>query len=498
MLNKTIHRLPSRFFVNALLVSASIFGTIIVIYCTRWGAALADDSFFYISSARNFLAGQGFDLVTKVPPLLTLVLSFIGLAKIDPLISIRWVNAFLFGLNIYLVGRIVYTLTKSFMFSILGALMTLVSSTLIMVHSWAMSEALFISMTLCGILIFAVGQKDISWKAPFFTGLFFGLSAATRYIGVAFLLSGGIFWLTETNKSNRHRIRNAIIFSVIGLIPLVAWMIRNEIISGKPTSRVFSIHLMPKSMWIEFLNTIFLWILPGRIVHGKELFWLGAIILLLFAWLGVALWRNKPNIVNRLQSLYEQKPIILLGLSIVFYVVILIISRSFFDERVPMDERLLSPLLVIGIILLALIVKNLWKNRRWLEYSFLIVLSLITLFTNVTRSTQMVQSYHELGRGYASYRDHISETYAYLRNRPNSPIYSNAFAAIYFWTGRVTYTLPPPSEIPAMKEDMHRTGALLVIFDSIPVELFGTTQEELIQGLVEQIRLSEATIYRSP
>jgi hypothetical protein len=49
-----------------------------------------------------------------------------------------------------------------------------------------------------------------------------------------------------------------------------------------------------------------------------------------------------------------------------------------------------------------------------------------------------------------------------------------------------------------MKADMKNTGAYLVIFDSIPVELYGTTREELTQGLVEQIRLSEATIYRSP
>jgi hypothetical protein len=163
-----------------------------------------------------------------------------------------------------------------------------------------------------------------------------------------------------------------------------------------------------------------------------------------------------------------------------------------------MDERLLSPLLVMGLILLMWLLASSWKRPGWLERSFLLAACLLFLLTNLTRSIQTVQSYHELGRGYASARDHVSETYAYLRNRSEIPVYSNAWVAIYFWTGRVTSPLPAPEGIPSMKANMHQTGAYLVIFDSIPVELYGDTREALIEGLVEEIRLSEATIYRSP
>jgi hypothetical protein len=180
------------------------------------------------------------------------------------------------------------------------------------------------------------------------------------------------------------------------------------------------------------------------------------------------------------------------------YWIILILSRSFFDPLIPMDERLLSPILVMGLILLAWIYSELWNRKKWVEFGIISALSLMFLITNLTRSAQMIQNYHEVGRGYASARDHVSETYAYLRNRPDIPIYSNAFAAIYFWTGRVTNPIPPADNIPAMKADMQEDGAYLVIFDSIPLELYGTTTEEITKDLVEQIRLSEATIYRSP
>jgi hypothetical protein len=312
------------------------------------------------------------------------------------------------------------------------------------------------------------------------------------------LLAGGVVWLTEAGKTNRVRVRNAIIFSITGAIPLLAWIIRNQIITGQPTSRVFSLNLMPKSSWISLLNTVFVWFLPGRFVHGKELYWLGGVIIILAISLGIYIFRYTRSVSPKDQSPGMQKPVILLSLSILAYMVVLIISRSFFDVRIPMDERLLSPVLVMGLILLVWILEKIWKIKRWLAYGIVVLISLIMLVTNLTRSTEMVQSYHIEGRGYASARDHISETYAYLRNRPDIPIYSNAFAAIYFWTGRVTNTLPPPIEIAAMKENMKKTGSYLVLFDSIPVELFGTTREELTAGLVEQIKLSEATIYRSP
>jgi 4-amino-4-deoxy-L-arabinose transferase-like glycosyltransferase len=467
-------------------------------YSTKWGAALSDDSYYYISSARNLLAGGGFDLVSNFPPILPLLLSFFGLFKIDPLVTIRWLNAGLFALNIYLLIRIVYDLSRSFVFSMLGGLLMLISSTLIMVHSWAMSEALYITFTLSGILAYIARYKKGTWPVPLYSGLLFGLAAATRYIGISLLIAGGILFIFKAGKRNRHRIQNFLIFCVAGVVPILVWMIRNEIVTGEPTNRVFGWHLMTGSMWINMLNTVLLWFVPGRFVHGKELYWLAGIIIVLVVWSGLSLFHWRRRMVEPVKEENQKAPVVLILLSMVSYLVILILSRSFFDVLIPMDERLLSPILVLGLILLVWAFAGQYKQKKWIKYGFFVVVSLMLVFTNLIRSAQLVQSYHESGRGYASARDHISETYAYIRNRPDIPIYSNAFAAIYFWTGRKTEPLPPSSQILQMKADMEENGAYLVIFDSIPVELYGTSEEELTAGLVQQIQLSEATIYRSP
>ena len=44
-----------------MIIILILIGFGIVLYSTVWGAALSDDSYDYISSARNLLAGRGFD-----------------------------------------------------------------------------------------------------------------------------------------------------------------------------------------------------------------------------------------------------------------------------------------------------------------------------------------------------------------------------------------------------------------------------------------------------
>jgi hypothetical protein len=498
MLTKIKNILSNHLIWNLLVCLMSFTGVLTVLYSTVWGAVLSDDSYYYISSARNLLAGNGFDLTTHFPPILPLLLSGIGLFKLDPLITVRWLNAFLFGLNILTIAWIIRLLTNSLVGSLLGALMALIFSSLIVVHSGAMSEALYINLNLLGLLNFTIRNQKGYRGALWIAGLFFGLAAATRYIGVSLLLAGGVFGLTEAGKNRRARVHNTLWFGLVGILPLLFWFLRNQILTGHLTSRAFAWHPLTSSLWIKALNTILLWLVPGRFVNGKELFWLGGIIFILAIWLILIYYQNRRGLYSMGKALYQSSSVYLICLILLAYWFILIISRSFLDRFIPMDERLLSPILVMGLILTAWLFTQSWDRGNWWGHISIIAVCLILIITNLTRSVQLVQSYNQVGRGYASARDHISETYAYLRNHPTTPVYSNAFAAIYFWTGRVTHPIPSSNEIEQMKEDMHEKGAYLVVFYSIPVELYGVTEQELTGGLVEQIRLSEAVIYRSP
>jgi hypothetical protein len=127
----------------------------------------------------------------------------------------------------------------------------------------------------------------------------------------------------------------------------------------------------------------------------------------------------------------------------------------------------------------------------------LLAVGMVFIGVSGYRALDTARSYHTDGRGYSGARDHISETYAYIRNRPEVPIYSNAPAGIYFWTGRMTQAIPALPGVQAMQADMKKRSALLVVFKSIETQLYGVSQEDLTRGLDVQIELSEATIYQA-
>jgi hypothetical protein len=484
------------------LILTSLSGILIILYATRWGAALSDDSYFYIHAARDLLSGNGFTLTPHFPPSLPLWLSAVGLLGLDPLEAIRWTNAFAFGVNVFLTGWLIRMISNSPIFSLVGALLFLASNTLIEAHAWAMSEPLYISLSLLGFGFILRAIRKECFPTLILAGIVFGLAAATRYIGVSLLIAATLVLISLQTISypnlHKKRFQYGFGFTLAGAAPLLAWMTRNQLLTGQPTTRVLAWHPIEGSQWLAGINTILLWISPGRLVHGKEIYWLAAAGLLFVTWLYVTARRDRNHLGHQILTLLRSPGVLLLLLYVFSYLGLLVLARMLFDPRIPLDGRLLSPVLSTALILTMVLFAKLWSARGVWVRAFLVMALFFLLVVNSTRSFEMVRSYHENGRGYASARDHISETYAYLRNKPDIPIYSNARAAVYFWTGRDTQPIPSSSGLAEMRADMHNTGAFMVIFDSIPVELYQVTLAELTEGMVEQIRLSEATIYRYP
>ncbi len=140
----------------------SIFAVLLVIRATPQGLGLSDDSIAYIAGARSMAAGDGYreawlasdQPVTHFPPSFSSVLAFFGLLGIDPLHAVRWVNALLFGLNAALLGILGWRMTPSLSVGPVLAALFVVSGEMFAVHAVAMSEPLFIFLSLLSFWMF--------------------------------------------------------------------------------------------------------------------------------------------------------------------------------------------------------------------------------------------------------------------------------------------------------------------------------------------------------
>ncbi|HNO32478.1 MAG TPA: hypothetical protein PKI78_11875, partial [Anaerolineales bacterium] len=141
----------------------ALSGTFLILYATPQGMGLSDDSIAYIAGARSILDGQGYreawlasnQPVTHFPPGFSTILAIVGLSGLDPLRGTRFVNALVFGANIFLLGLIGWRMTQSKIAGILLGVLFLLNGQLFRVHTTAMSEPLYIFFTLAAFLAFS-------------------------------------------------------------------------------------------------------------------------------------------------------------------------------------------------------------------------------------------------------------------------------------------------------------------------------------------------------
>ena len=132
-----------------------------MMYATNWTIGVSPDTIIYIKVARNIISGQGLNIaagepLTHYPPLYPAFLALSGLMGFDPLDGARWLHAFLAAANVLLIATIIYRETNgSIMASAFGALFMISSLPMLFIHQQALSETLYIMLTLSGFFILA-------------------------------------------------------------------------------------------------------------------------------------------------------------------------------------------------------------------------------------------------------------------------------------------------------------------------------------------------------
>ena len=103
-------------------------------------------------------------------------------------------------------------------------------------HAWIVSEPLYIFFTNLSILFLWKYTEDSLESSLVFSILFTGLSALTRFVGLANCLAGAFIILIFYKKS---RYKSALIFAFFSSLPLVLWSLRNYVLTKKPNNTVF-------------------------------------------------------------------------------------------------------------------------------------------------------------------------------------------------------------------------------------------------------------------
>jgi len=497
---RTTLRLAS--FLSLLLLAA--IGTLLILRATPEGLGLSDDSIAYIAGARSLLAGEGYreawlatnQPVTHFPPGFSSTLAFVSLTGLDPLRSARFVNALLFGLSTGLLGILAWRMTPSLTAGLVLAALFVLNGEMLQVHTAAMSEPLFIFLSLLSFWMFdlyferppsSVGRGIAGeWWWLSACGVFAGMAYLTRYAGLA-LVAAFLAAICVLRTSWRKRLTSIGIF-LMGFLPwALAWAIRNQIVAENGTNRSFVWHPITAENWNLGLRVFSDFLVPVAAWHKAIVKQAGvpeAMTIIIFGsilvWVIAKAWKyiSQPRQVSDLErGGKESREVITFttALYLFAYLASIVASMTMFDAATKFKLRILSPVFVCLLILLVYL--GIWLRNKRREV--VILLTFIFLGFSFYKQFITVSAWARSGLGYASFQWYDSEAMAFLRELPDDVlIFTNEPGAVYLYVGRGALVLPSKYDsaraevlagfedgVARMQMEINEGRAVLALFD---------------------------------
>lgn len=481
-----------------VLATAVLWGAIgvaavgIGLSAMRLGPALHADSAAYVGGATNLAQGRGFSRlsgpsgvkpITVHAPGYPLALAGLQLAGLEVLAGARILNAVLFGLNCVIVGVAIRRVTSSAWAGVLGSLVMAASPTMIDIHSWALSEPLYIFLAMLGLWLLAIAMANGRIGTLASSALALGLAFLTRYVGGTLVATGGLVVLVSPGRSRRWRLTRLGVFIAVGLAPISLALLRNRLVAGTLTNRSLVFHPMTLSLLKRPFSVVWNWLVPIRFGYGA-LGLMVAVCAIALVVLVVGLLRRERR-RRAIQRISCGGLSSILGLYVVAYGAGLLISLSFFDAAIPIDDRTMSP--VYGP-LVVLVVGSAWSffgapgRERLRPLGVLLAASLLVSFG--LRSTDLLRSLATEPRGFAALAANQGGGLPQIELIPaGTTIYTNNLEALYLIYGRGGFVVPEPmdpmmrtpnSEYASTMERVVRNveaGAVVVMFEVSPGEL---------------------------
>ncbi|MBA4304351.1 MAG: hypothetical protein C0424_09025 [Sphingobacteriaceae bacterium] len=323
----------------------------------RFGPAATHDSLYYLEGASYWLKTGTFSNMywgsvlpeVHYAPLFSGLLALLAwLSGNSPVEITPILLPFLAFINLLMIALLAKKHGLSWFGSGLMVLVVAGSYAFFSIHWHIWSEPLYLSLLLLSALTMSlwIEKKRLWWLVV--AGLAAGLSVLVRYAGL-FMLPLLVLWLFFAVST--HRWRNSLLFSALALLPFALWTIRNKVMAGALHSRKYFWEWAGSDEFSQALEVSFSWT--------------GLVIVAVTGLLFVVIKRQK---VPLLWAVW-------LGGS-VLYVTLLVVAKSTIDNQIPLDARMLSPLLLPAVLLAAFLIKSL--PPKWL-ISTLAIASIVSL-----------------------------------------------------------------------------------------------------------------------
>jgi 4-amino-4-deoxy-L-arabinose transferase-like glycosyltransferase len=452
-----VHLLNALLWLAPLAIAGAIY-----LLITRHGIGLSPDSIAYYGAAENLKNGLGLSLpyglppnqpLTQFPPLLPLVLVLISKTGIPLILAARYLNLSLLACFVFLTNLILNKMDQQSGFlrsSLLRFALLLFISVFVAVQilfNMLWSEPLMILLGTSGFVVFFYAHRDERLIYSIISGILFGLTVATRYAGIAYLATALLFVLLDPKFLWKNKIINWVALSLPTLVFLYFWATRDIGNAVSSTGRTISFHSIDISHVHQIISTVGQWFqLPDSSQTFVKLF-----VTLLFGgfilYTTWQVWFSKKLKANFFEKIFT--------LFIYLYFLFILASLMFLDANIPLDTRILSPILFSVLILIITIKKFSTAKKEHVRFtgSFTVTVSILA-FVVFLLNLPYVKSAYRNGIGFNSLVWKNYPSLQYFKDiQPPFLLISNAPEPVFYYTSHPVFSLP--KQYLAMQEEQN-------------------------------------------
>jgi hypothetical protein len=449
----------------------SLVGIAVASYSSANGSWGSQDSVEYIVTARNLIQGDGFGypltsstfyLNTFKAPLYSVVLSGIGLFRVDLVDAARFLNILLFAFTTIMVGLTFINFSSNPGLSIPAVLLFAIFPITVKFYSSSLSEPLFLCLLVINVYCLLNYLKSLSMGWLVSSAVLASLLPMARYMGIVFIPVGAASVLMFLSGSWKERIKKTFIYSVIASLPFLIWeawlyFAIDHSFAGRMLQLDWSIMVERLRIYSWSVSRIIVaWIPFGTSALDMQLRY-QLILLLLLSLLIITITilavRNKNKTTPPINQNHELQISVIYGLWSFTYLAIYLIDWLVNKNIEQVSNRLMLPVypgFELGLIGSLACWQSAWlrASKGWIKvlpWGF----ALLGMFWYVPQTiNEIILPLHN-GQGATANYWRTSETMAAVRALPGDlQIASNDAPAVLLWADRPAYVIMvDPSQI---------------------------------------------------
>jgi len=352
------------------------------------------------------------------------------------------------------------------------------------VHLSVLSEPLFLA---CTALLLALMTRRRA--RPVATGLVAAVSALVRYAGAAYV-GAAVLWAVAPRGSARERLRRGGLALLPSLALQGAWLVRTRLLHERGEIRHVAFYGGLGPMLAQGATTVRDWLIPDPLAWTDPLPWRPALALaalVVVVVIGIAGVRRAMD-APRSGALRPRRLFAASALLVACYLGMLLLSRLLADPHVPLDERLLSPAILLASIVWITAMALWWCGRVRVVTRIAVALVLATWGLAGAESVLAEAAYAmSWGSDFAGEQWRRSETVAWAREKGmGHRLYSNWPPALWFQLHRATWYVPGAGQaasLPAFADSVRAHDGRVLVFTTTDVDYLGPDAFTHVPGL---------------